>query len=131
MFLNPKYGAFAFLTIPYFVFYEVLGVFVEILSIVFVVVGWIAGVLDLKTFLAFLCFMILSQALISLLAIFSFVRNQRIFRLSYVAYLIILTFVEFFYYRWLISIAKLQGTFDYLRGVKAYDQYKRAKRANT
>ena len=82
MFLNPKYGAFAFLTIPYFVFYEVLGVFVEILSIVFVVVGWIAGVLDLKTFLAFLCFMILSQALISLLAIFSFVRNQRIFRLS-------------------------------------------------
>jgi hypothetical protein len=40
-----------------------------------------------------------------------------------------LTFVEFFCYRWLISVAKLQGTFDYFRGVKAYDQYKRPKRA--
>ncbi len=129
MLFNPRYGAFAFLTIPYFLFYEVLGVFFEVLSIAFVVAGRLAGLLDIKTFIAFLALMLLSQALISLLALFSFIRNQRIFRLSYICYLIMLTFLEFFCYRWIISIAKLLGTFDYFRGVKAYDQYKRQKRA--
>ena len=128
MICNPRYGGFAFLTLPYFILYEVWGVFFEVSSIILVGLGWVLGVLDVKTFLAFLCFMVLSQALISLLSIFAFIRGQRVFKLGYIMYLIVLSFLEFLFYRWIISVAKITGTYSYLRGTKEFNQYARAKR---
>ncbi len=128
MILNPKYGAFAFLTLPYFVLYEVLGVFFEIASVAFVTIGWLKGVLDIRTFLAFLALMLMAQTFISLLCLLAFIRNQKLFSLRYIAYLILLSITENFWYRWLISAAKFIGTFEYLRGKKTYDMYVREKR---
>lgn len=128
MICNPKYGAFAFFTLPYFVLYEVMGVFFEITSIGFVALGSALGILDVKIFFAFLALMLLSQCLISLLSIFVFVRSQRIFRKQYIAYLIFLSMVEFFWYRWILSAAKVVGTYRFLTGRKTFDQYKREKR---
>ena len=128
MILNPKYGFFAFLTLPYFLLYEVLGIFMEIISLVFVTAGWIMGVLGINVFLAYLCFMLLSQAFSSLLCVLSFVGGQRLFRIKYIMYLVALTLVEFFWYRWFISAAKLMGTFDFLRKKRTYDMYVRARR---
>ncbi|MDD5679880.1 MAG: glycosyltransferase [Candidatus Omnitrophica bacterium] len=128
MMCNPKYGGFAFLTLPYFVMYEVLGVFVEIFSIAVVAIGGIAGLVDFKIFIAFFLFMLLSQGIVSLFSILAFVQDQRFFRPRYILYLVALTFVEFFWYRWIISIAKISGTYSFLRRVKSFDQYTRAKR---
>ena len=128
MILNPKYGAFAFLTLPYFLLYEVLGVFFEVASIIFVTIGWIKGVLDIRTFLAFLALMLLTQTIISLICLLAFIRNQRLFSLRYIAYLILLSITENFWYRWLISAAKFIGTFEFLRGKKTFDTYTREKR---
>lgn len=130
MMLNPKYNGFAFFALPYYLFYEVCGVFFEIASIALVIMGWILGVLDLNTFLAFICFMVLSQASVLLLSMFVFIRNQRLFRLGYICYLVFLGLIEFLFYRWIISIAKLLGTYHYLRKVRVYDQYARAKRVS-
>jgi len=130
MICNPKYGAFAFLTLPYFVLYEMLGVFFEITSIGFVAFGAFAGILDIKVFFAFLVLMLLSQCLVSLISILVFVRSQRIFRARYVAYLVFLSIVELFWYRWLLSAAKVVGTYRFLRGKKTFDQYKRSERIN-
>lgn len=128
MLCNPKYKSFAFMTLPYLILYEVFGVFFEVASIAFVAWGWLSGVLDLRTFIAFLILMILSQTFISLVSIFTFMRGQKVFRLGYVSYLIFLSFVEFLVYRWIISIAKLLGMINSIRGVKTFDQYARAKR---
>jgi len=128
MILNPKFGPFAFLTLPYFLLYEVLGVFVEVASIAFVVAGWLKGVLDLRAFLSILALMILSQVVISLLCVFSFLRNNLLFSLKYVANLVALSWVELFWYRWIISISKLIGTINYFKGRKEYGQYVREKR---
>jgi len=128
MILNPRFGSFAFITLPYFVFYEVLGVFFEAASIALVTLGWIYGVLDIKVFLSFLVLMLMSQAAISLLSLLTFVRTQKIFRLRYTIYLIALTFSEFLLYRWIISAAKIIGTYRWLRGVKGFEQYVRQKR---
>lgn len=131
MLFNPKFGGFGFLTFPYFVFYEVLGVFFEIASIAFILWGWFKGILDIKIFLAFLCFMILTQAIISIFSILAFARGKRIFYLGYMIYLVALSAVEFLFYRWIISIAKLSGTISYFRGIKTPDQYVRAERVKT
>ena len=128
MFFNPKYGAFGFLTLPYYLLYEVLGVFMEIASIALVTMGWLLHILDVKVFLAFFCLMILTQTFSSLVSVFAFVRGKRIFQFNYILYMMVLSFFEFFWYRWIISISKLSGMCSYARGIKAYDQYARAKR---
>ena len=130
MFLNPRYGIFAFLAFPYYLFYEVLGVFFEVTSIVFVALGWWWGVLDARTFVVFFILMVSTQILFSLLSILSFIRSQRLFPTAYVIYLMFLSLVEFLFYRWIISLAKMWGALNYNRGIKEYNQYERAKRAS-
>lgn len=129
MICNPKYGLFGFFTMPYFLLYEVLGVFVEVISIALVAAGWIMGFLQREVFFAYFAFMLLSQAFSSLLCMLSFVERERILKIKYIMYLIMLTLVEFFWYRWLISLAKLMGTYDFLRKKRTYDMYIRPKRA--
>jgi cellulose synthase/poly-beta-1,6-N-acetylglucosamine synthase-like glycosyltransferase len=128
MIFNPRFGAFAFLTFPYFLLYEVFGVFFEIASIIFLGLGLALGLLDLKVFLLFALLMSLTQAITSVFSIFSFLRVQRLFPLRYIVYLIFLSLTEYLWYRWIISAAKLQGTYTFLRGDKEHQQYKRSKR---
>ncbi len=129
MFCNPRFGGFAFLALPYFVIYEVLGVFFEVTSIILVAAGWIAGILDVKTFLAFVALMVITQSFVSLLSIFSFTRTHRLFSVSYTCYMIFLSFLESFSYRWINAAAKILGTFRFMKGVKTHDKYKREKRS--
>lgn len=128
MAFNPKFGCFGFLTLPYYIIYEVFGVFIEMASVFMVLLGAILGILQMKVFLAYLCLMILSQAFISMLCLFAFIRHQRLLKLSYILYLIGLSFVEFFWYRWLVSFAKVAGTISYLRKDREYTMYQREKR---
>lgn len=128
MIFNPRFGAFAFLTLPYFFLYEVLGVFFEAASILLMGLGWLQGFFSLKIFLLFVIFMALTQAITTIISIFSFVRIQRLFPLHYIIYLIFLSFTETLWYRWIIAAAKLLGTYTFLIGVKEQNQYKRAKR---
>jgi cellulose synthase/poly-beta-1,6-N-acetylglucosamine synthase-like glycosyltransferase len=128
MLCNPKYKGFGFLVYPYFILYEVLGVFFEVASIAFVTVGWITRQLDTNTFFAFLSLMALTQFILSLLCLHTFVRGQKVFKTGYTIYLLFLSSIEFFFYRPIISIAKLFGTYHYMKGVRIYDQYTRVKR---
>ena len=128
MLFNPRFGSFAFLALPYFLVYEVFGVFFEITSILIVASSWIAGILEVETFLAFLGLVILSQIFISLLSMFSFVRNYKLFSFKYTCYLIFLTFFEFLLYRWMILISKLCGMYRYFMRVRTHDRYLREKK---
>jgi cellulose synthase/poly-beta-1,6-N-acetylglucosamine synthase-like glycosyltransferase len=125
MILNPRYKWFAMITLPYFLLYESLGIFFEIASVGIVLWAYLAGILDGGVFLAYLSFMILSQAFISILSICSYSRDYDIFDIRYTSYLMFLSFFELLLYRWAISAAKIRGTIDYLRGVRAYDQFAR------
>jgi cellulose synthase/poly-beta-1,6-N-acetylglucosamine synthase-like glycosyltransferase len=128
MFCNPKYGSFAYLVLPYFLLYEVFGVFFEVASIFFVAFGWLTGVLDIKVFFLYLILMTLSQFIISLLCLLTFIRSQKVFTLRYVLYLIFLAAIEFLGYRIILSVAKFLGTYRFTQKVKVYNQYIRAKR---
>lgn len=121
MLFNPKYKMFGLFTFPYFVFYEVLGVFFEVASVAITLFGYLQGIIDLKLFVSIFLFMTLSQTVLSLLPLFIFNRNQEVFRLRDVAYFIFLSLIEFFWYRWIIGYAKILGTINYLRGVKSFN----------
>jgi cellulose synthase/poly-beta-1,6-N-acetylglucosamine synthase-like glycosyltransferase len=125
---KSAHKAFAFLAIPYMLFYEALGIGVELAAIAFVVWGWFAGVLDVSTFFAFFFFMVLSQTFISLIALMSFVSSQKAFQAKGIFLLATLSFFEFFWYRWLLALARIMGTIGFFRGVRVFDQYSRTKR---
>ena len=131
MFFNPKYKWMGMLTLPYFLLYEVMGVFVEIISISVVAIAWVVGILDLRTFLAYFCFMLLCEALVSITSIFALIRDQKVFRLKYVLYLVFLSLVELFWYTWIISFSRSLGTLRSFLRYRGYDQYVREKRVKT
>ena len=128
MTFNPRFGGFGFLIMPYYIFYEVFGSFVEAISVFILLLGWALGILNVKLFLVIFAFMLLTQGLVSALSLFAFLRGQKLFKLRYTLYLLLLGFVEFFGYRWLISFAKISGTYSYSRGMREYTMYQRAKR---
>ncbi len=128
MLFNWRYKWFAFFTLPYFLLYEVFGVFFEAGSLIILTWAWHIKVLDVKTYLAYLLFLALTQAFISLFVLFVFIRDQRILRLRYSCYFILLSFFELFLYRWIILLAKMKGMLDYCRGVRLHDQYKRQRK---
>ncbi|MGD0336027.1 MAG: glycosyltransferase [Candidatus Omnitrophota bacterium] len=127
IFFKSKYGGIGIFTFPYYVLYEVLGVFFEIASLFFVLTGWLMHLIDSNIFFAFLALMIMTQAIFSLLSIFSFTRTQKLFPKRYTIYLIFLSLVEFIFYRWIISVAKISGTLSYFRKMREFDQYVRTK----
>ncbi len=129
MLFNPRYKAFGFLTMPYYAFYEVAGVFIEVFSIAIVLIAATAGLFNLVTFFALFLFMLLAQNLVSLLSLLAFVQDQRLFRIRYIVYLAALSCVEFFWYTWIVLISKVLGTCDFFRKIKVYDQYVRQKRS--
>ncbi len=127
MLFNPKYGSFGFVTFPYFLFYEVLGVFFESASVAITVWGYLAGVLNTGIFFGFFILMILYQAFISLIPLFTFNRAQEIFKSKDAAYLVLLSLVEFFWYRWIIAWSKFSGTFNFFRGDRTYKMVPRTR----
>ncbi len=128
MLFNPKYEWMGLITMPYFLLYEMMGVFAEVISLILLCAGWITGLISIKTYLAFFCFMLLSQALMTIMSLFAFVRDQETFCLKYILYLIFLSFIELLGYRWITSFAKLRGMVRASLGYKGHDQYVREKR---
>ena len=126
MLFNPKFGMFGLFTFPYFVFYEVFGVFMEVASVIITICGYLMGYLNVDVFLGFVVLMTLSQTLASLMPLFTFNMDQELFKIEEIIYFIFLSLVEFFWYRWLISFGKIIGTFNYIRGVKTFNRIRRA-----
>jgi len=66
---NPRYGYFGTLAMPYLLFYEGLGPFVETFSYVFMAVLAILGALSAKALVVFLCFSFGLTALVRVLSL--------------------------------------------------------------
>jgi hypothetical protein len=71
--------------------------------------------------------MILFQSFTTLLSLVAFDREEKLLRPSECLYLALLCLVECFAYRWIIVIARIQGTVDYFRGVRVYEMVPRTR----
>jgi len=125
MLFNPKYGRLGCVSLPYFVFYEVLGVFFEIGSVLVTVFGCLIGMIAWRMLLNFLMMMLLCQSLTSLIPLFILNRDYRLLKVREVAYFVILSFFEFFWYRWIIVWAKVEGFIQFFCGKRTMDSIQR------
>ena len=63
---NPRAGAFGLFTLPYFLFFELLGAVIEALGIPVVVIAWATGVLSVSFFVLFLLVSVLLALIVSI-----------------------------------------------------------------
>jgi len=66
---NPRAGAFGLFTLPYFLFFELLGAVIEALGIPVVVIAWLIGTLSLTFFVLFLAVSVLLAVIVSISAL--------------------------------------------------------------
>ncbi|NQU95797.1 MAG: glycosyltransferase family 2 protein [Candidatus Omnitrophica bacterium] len=125
MLFNPKYGWIGFLGAPYYLFYESLGIFFELASIMVLLWGTVLGYVALNHFLLILAIMILCYSITTLVSLLIFDKNQRMLSLKDLLVFAGLSFLEFFGYRQIISIARVLGTIDFIRGDKKWHKFER------
>src|SRR5262249_47705332 len=123
---NPRYGAVGMLSLPFFVAFEFLGPFIELLGYVTVVVALALGVVNLPFALVFFAIAVLSGVLLSLAAVLledlAFRRFERwVELLRIVGYAV----AENFGYRQLMTGYRVRGFFAYLRGNKGWGEIHR------
>lgn len=112
MFLNPAYGAIGIVSFPYFVFFEYLTPFLEILGLVTITVSYIFNLINLEFFIFYLLFYMVFNLAISII---SLITNKFVFRdsrdESKVGNLLIYSILEGFGYRQMISLFRIGSPF--------------------
>jgi cellulose synthase/poly-beta-1,6-N-acetylglucosamine synthase-like glycosyltransferase len=63
---NPRAGWFGLFTLPYFLFFELLGAVIEALGIPVVLIAWLIGALSVSFFLLFLAVSVLLAVVVSI-----------------------------------------------------------------
>ncbi len=126
MMFKRRFGVIGLLSIPYYLFFELLGPVIETLGYVFVVFSYFFGVVDVQVLLLFFVVAIIYGMLFSVGAVLleeiSFHRYPRARDLSK---LIIFAVLENFGYRQLTVLWRIKGLWDYFRGVRTWGTMQR------
>ena len=128
MFLNPRYGTVGLVGMPYYLLGEVLPWVPELAALVIIPIAVLLGVFDWWPFLIFLGIFVLTNVLISVMGIMLQDVGFRTLSTREVARLILLSFVESFGYRQLLSWSRCVGTIAFLRGEKGWQKFSRVER---
>ena len=115
MILRPRYGVIGTLALPYFVVFETLGPFIEILGYVMVALSWFLGLLNTDFFLLFMIFAIFFGVFLSVAAVLlEEISFRRYPGWEHLAILVIVAVVENFGYRQILSLLKVKAFWDFL-----------------
>ena len=128
MFLNPRYGAVGMFGMPYYLFGEVLPWIPELLALVIIPVAIALGVFAWWPLVVFVGIFILTNVLISVMGILLQDVGFRTLTLREICRLMLLSFIESFGYRQLLSWARFAGTIAFLRGEKGWQKFARVER---
>ena len=116
MFLNPRYGALGMLALPYFVLFETLGPFIEVLGYATVTLSWALGLLNTTFFVLFVTVAVLYGIFLSVAAVLleemSFRRYPSWEDLLKLLFFVIL---ENFGFRQILTLFKVKAFWDFLR----------------
>jgi cellulose synthase/poly-beta-1,6-N-acetylglucosamine synthase-like glycosyltransferase len=123
---NPRYGAVGMLSLPFFVAFEFLGAFIEMLGYVTVVVSLALGIVNVTFAIVFFAIAVLSGVFLSLAAVLlEDLAFHRFERPGELLQLVAYSIAENFGYRQLMTGYRVRGFFAYLRGNKAWGEIRR------
>ena len=128
MFLNPRYGRFGMLGMPFLVLSEVFAPFMELLALVTLAVAALAGLVPWVDWLLMLGAMSFANATLTVAAIRLEDVGSRSYRLRDLVWLIALAPLEVTLYRPPLFWAHLRGAVEFFRGQKTWDRFERNER---
>ncbi|MDD2953905.1 MAG: glycosyltransferase [Parabacteroides sp.] len=117
VFFNRRYGVLGMVSFPYFVFFEWLAPFVEVLGMIYVALLIFCGMIQWKVYLFLFVFMYLFGVCFSFLGIFLSEMTYPVYNSKKDLMKLYLTsFTEIFFYHPRIVYWALKGNWMYLRG---------------
>jgi len=117
MIFNPRYGTIGMLVIPYYVFFEIPGPFIEIMGYVVVLLSFAVGLLAVKYFMLFISLAIFYGIFLSTAGIFlEELTYRRYPGWNHMFRLMLYGVFENFGYRQLNSFWRLQAVVRYVTG---------------
>jgi cellulose synthase/poly-beta-1,6-N-acetylglucosamine synthase-like glycosyltransferase len=126
MMLNPRFGVIGTIALPYFVLFETLGPFIEILGYLMIGLSWYLGLLNLDFFLLFLIFAIFFGVFLSVAAVLlEEISFRRYPGWEHLAMLVIVAVLENFGYRQILSLFKVKAFWDFLLRRRAWGRMER------
>jgi cellulose synthase/poly-beta-1,6-N-acetylglucosamine synthase-like glycosyltransferase len=113
---NPRAGAFGLFTMPYFLFFELLGAVIEAVGIPVVLIAWLIGALSVTFFVLFLAVSVLLAVIISISALLlEEYADRRYERATDMARLVLYALAENVGYTQLTAYFRCCGFVDLLR----------------
>jgi cellulose synthase/poly-beta-1,6-N-acetylglucosamine synthase-like glycosyltransferase len=119
--LNPRYGYFGMIGMPYMLLYEALGPFVEAFAYLFVAILAIFGLLSLKALVLFLCFSFGLTAIVRILSLLSDVMYFRVYSRRSLLSLALLAFLEPPVYHVAQLPYRMKALFEFFRGQRTHE----------
>ena len=128
MLLNPRYGAVGMLGMPFYLVTECFAPILELAAAVTLVLAVVVGVFDPWAFLAFVGAISLCNACFTLAALVVQDRLMREMEWRDLLRLVLVSPLELVLYRPWLTVARLKGTIDLIRGRKGWNKFDRNPR---
>jgi cellulose synthase/poly-beta-1,6-N-acetylglucosamine synthase-like glycosyltransferase len=129
MLLNPRYGTVGLLGMPFYLVTECVAPLFELAAVVSLVLAVALGVFDAWRFLAFVGTISLLNASFTVAALVVQDRLMREMEWRDLLRLVLVSPLELLLYRPWLTVARLKGTVDSLRGEKRWDKFDRNARS--
>ena len=125
---SPRYGRVGMLGMPFYVLTELLAPLFETISVLTIVLAIWLGVVNWELLAIVLGLLAFSTAALTSFAVLFDDRTARDYQIGSVVRMLITAPFDLFLYRPLIMIARLYGTWGYLRGRRDWDKFERNPR---
>jgi biofilm PGA synthesis N-glycosyltransferase PgaC len=125
MFGNPRYGTVGLLGMPFYLISEVLAPVFEQLAIAMLPLAIVADRLSWRAALLFSGAIALSNGVITTGSLLIADQGDRSYRKRDLARLVLLAPTELFWYRPILTWARIKGTWGYVRGDRGWDKFER------
>ena len=126
MLFNPGCGVVGLFALPYFLLFETLGPFIEILGYIMVALSFWLGVLNIDFFLLFVIFAVFFGVFLSVAAVLlEEISFRRYPGWEHLTTLVLYGVLENFGYRQILAIFKVKAFWDFLRRRRAWGRMER------
>lgn len=128
MMLNPRYGTCGMVAMPFFAIFEAAGPLFEVLGYIIIIISLLAGFINFPFFFVFLTLAILLGIVLSVTSlILEEVTVKKYVDPKDLVKMVMLSVIENFGYRQLITIWRLKGTYDLFMKKKKWGTMVRKK----
>ena len=127
--LNPRYGYFGVLCMPYLLVYEGIGAYVEVAAYLFVIVLAVLGTLSVQALILFLCFSFGLTAIVRLLSLLADILYFRVYPRRSLIQLSGLAFLEAPIYHIAQLPWRMAALLEFLRGQRTHEKMVRSSMA--